>query len=112
MKPQKNFQNTLIMVIACLLPIFILFFLASTGVTVSPIIFFLFFLIGCALMFYMMGYSHNQSEDAEANDTNNTSLAPEEQSEIIPQYINDVFETSQAYKSANYFVFEGKFLTD
>lgn len=112
MENHNRFRHILLMTIACLVPIFILFFLASLGYTISPILFFLFFILGCFLMFYAMGTSHKLTSGTETNEKNNNIAEDNYQPVEVPEYFNELFETNQAYKLENNLVFEGKFLSD
>ena len=51
MKKHREFSHTLMMLLVCILPLFILFVLAISGVQIGGIFFLLFFIICCLAMF-------------------------------------------------------------
>lgn len=122
MKASKDFQSrrdpfghTLLMLLVCLIPIFLFFLLMLNGVAISPVFFFLFIAVCFIAMYYMMGASHGRPEsgdeepDKEALHRQNEF---EEKNIAIPNYLNGIFQTSQAYKDEGNLVFEGELLID
>lgn len=55
MEHKHDFGHTLLMVLVCVLPLVLFFVLALSGVTISPLFFFLFLIICCAIMFLFTG---------------------------------------------------------
>lgn len=109
MKKRREFSHTLMMLLACILPLFILFVLVISGMAISPIFFLLFLVICCLAMFYFMGGAPMHEEQLEGENV---------EKDEIPEYMTlaykaeDVFQARTQYKEGDNLVIEGKFLTE
>ena len=115
MKAKNDFQHTLLMILVCILPIFVFFVLVLSGVSISPIFFFLFIAICCIAMYYMMGASHGHpvSDDEESDkEALHHQDQIEEQNIAVPNYLYGIFHADKSYKSESDLVYEGRFLID
>ena len=66
MEHKHDFGHTLLMVLVCILPLVLFFVLALSGVTISPLFFFVFLIICCAVMFlFMRGAPISKTKEKE-----------------------------------------------
>lgn len=109
MNKHREFSHTLLMLLACVLPLFVLFVLALSGVAVNGLFFLLFFVLCCLAMFYFMRGAPIHDEQATEEETHE---------EEIPHFmtlaykVEDVFKPRTQYKVGDNLVIEGQLLTD
>lgn len=109
MKSNREFSHVLMMLLACVVPLFILFVLAISGVQVSGLFFLVFLVICCVAMFYFMGGAPLREEQPEEEDV---------EKDEIPEYMTlaykaeDVFQSRTQYKEGDNLVIEGRFLVE
>lgn len=109
MKTNREFSHTLLMLLACVLPLFVLFVLVLSGIAVNGLLFLVFLVLCCLAMFYFMGGAPMHGEAVEEQN-------PTE--EEIPHYMTlaykaeDVFKPRTQYKVDDDLVIEGQLLTD
>ncbi len=112
MQHKHDFGHTLLMVLVCVLPLVLFFVLALSGVTISPLFFFLFLIICCAVMFLFMGGAPMSNAEEKEQGVG----APSEQDRnLMTTLANNAAEvmwvTSQE-KVENSLVLTGKLLVD
>jgi len=109
MKNHREFSHTLMMLLVCILPLFILFVLAMSGVQIGGIFFLLFFIICCLAMFYFMGGAPIREEQLEEEDVEKDEIS---EHMTLAYKAEDVFQSRTQYKEGDNLVIEGRFLTD
>ncbi len=108
MKHLREFNHILLMVLSCLLPLFLIFFLVANGVAVHPILFGLAILLGCLVMFYLMGQvplADETEAPMEAITKPDRDIEPS-----IVQAIRDIFKPLAHYQVHGQVVIEGRLL--
>jgi len=108
MKQHRSFNDTLLMVLVCILPLFVFFALVLSGVKLNPMFFLLFLVICCAAMMYFMRGApvNEQNDDREStNETDSGNLT-------LLGKVSDVFALRTQYREGPNLVAEGKLLAD
>jgi len=116
----RGFQHTLLMLLACILPLIIFFALVLSGVAISPLYFFLFLIIGCAIMFFFMGGApmsdghsgHEQEETESAEEDAAAEDADAQRMMTLARNAADVMWITNQEKVDNSLVLRGKLLVD
>lgn len=108
MKHSREFNHILLMVLSCLLPLFLIFILVANGVAVNPILFGLTLLLGCLVMFYLMGQAP-LADQTEAPVEEMVKPDREIDSSIV-QGITDIFQPLTHYQVHGQWVIEGRLL--
>lgn len=108
MKPSRDFQHTLLMVLVCILPLFLFFALALSGVEIGAIWFFIFLIVCCVAMFFFMGGPsvHNEEEETAV------STDEEDQSSSLLEQVKDVFLPNRRQRVGETLVVEGKLVME
>lgn len=109
MNPRRQFSHTLIMVLVCLLPLFVLFALGLSGVAISPMFFLFLVVVCCAAMFYFMAGAPMREEQIEEAEIEEDKT---QQYLTLAYKVADVFKSRTQYRVGNNLVAEGKLLTD
>jgi Zn-dependent protease len=109
MKKQREFSHTLMMLLACILPLFILFVLTISGVQIGGIFFLLFFVTCCVAMFYFMGGAPIKDEEPEEEE-----VGKDETSAYMTLAFKakDVFQARRQYREDENLVIEGRLLVN
>jgi len=108
MNQHRSFHDTLLMVLVCILPLFVLFVLVLSGVSINPFFFLLFIILCCvAMAFYMKGAPvQMQSPEQEVDD-----VILNEDLTLLGK-VQDVFKPRNQRKESGNLVAEGRLLTD
>lgn len=113
MKSHNDFQHTLLMLLFCLLPVFIFFLLIASGVSLSPMLFFLFIAICCIAMFYFMRQTHPaHSSEMSAHMEIQNNAEKIKQVIPMPENLGDVFQANHVERIDDTLIFEGNLLTE
>ena len=120
MKHHHDFQHTLLMLLACVLPLVLFFVLVLSGVAINPLFFFLFVMICCVVMFFFMGGAP-MSEEATKDESSEETVPAEEDSYLMTtlahnaedvMWITGKEKVSEIHSGEYSLVLRGKLLVD
>jgi membrane-associated protease RseP (regulator of RpoE activity) len=111
MHSQGKFNHVLLMVLACLLPLIMVFILMSFGVTVPSVYFWIVLLLGCLVMFYFMG-GVPIKEPKETSDVETVQNDEKPIDISVIQSTEDVVQPLTNYKERDQIIIEGRLLTE
>ena len=120
MKHHHDFQHTLLMLLACVLPLVLFFVLVLSGVAINPLFFFLFVMICCVVMFFFMGGAP-MSEEATKDESSEETVPAEEDSYLMTtlahnaedvMWITSKEKVSELHSGEYSLVLRGKLLVD
>ena len=120
MKHHHDFQHTLLMLLACVLPLVLFFVLVLSGVAINPLFFFLFVMICCVVMFFFMGGAP-MSEEATKDESSEETVIAEEDSYLMTtlahnaedvMWITSKEKVSEIHSGEYSLVLRGKLLVD
>ena len=113
MEHKHDFGHTLLMVLVCVLPLVLFFVLALSGVMISPLFFFLFLIICCAVMFLFMGGA--PMNEGEAKGSSQEEVVSKEDNELRAKLVKaaaDVMWITGQDEVEGSLVLRGKLLVD
>lgn len=111
MHSHGKFNDVLLMVLACLVPLIMVFVFMFIGVVVPSVLFWIVLLLSCLAMFYFMGGA--AIKDPEK--TINVETVQNDEKTVDPSLMDaakEVIHPSTCYKAGDQIVIEGRLLTE